>query len=361
MKDVIYEVLDLIEQNGFECYVVGGFVRDKIIGIVSKDVDIITNAKPKDLFNIFKNNIKVKEEYGSVKLVINEYHIDITTYRKDIDYKKNRPSSVEYIDDVFEDLKRRDFTMNTLLMNKEGKIIDLMNAINDISSKTIKVVGDINTKFEEDTLRLLRALRFMTILGFKLDENIKRYIINNKIKFESISYYKRKEEFDKIFTSKNVRQFLEFIKKYDMEKYLGIKYSKLILTPTVIGIWSQIEFDDNFPFNKIEKKQIEDIKNLVIKNTITKYDIYKYGSYICMNAAIIMKKSPKKINKIYTKLPIKDIIEIDINCEEICNTLNISPGKTIGKIYNILEKDIIDGKVKNNKKDLLKYIKKVKI
>lgn len=361
MKDIIYEVLDLIEKNGFECYVVGGFVRDKIIGIDSKDVDIITNAKPKDLFDIFKTNLKVKEEYGSVKLIINEYHIDITTYRKDINYKNNKPSSVEYIDDVFEDLKRRDFTMNTLLMNKEGKIIDLMNAIGDISSKTIKIVGDVNTKFEEDSLRMLRALRFMTVLDFKLDENIKKYIIKNKEKFESISFYKRKEELDKIFTSKNIKKFFRFIKMYDLEKYLGIKCDKLIITPTVIGIWSQFEFDERYPFNRIEKKQIDNIKYLINKKNITKYDIYKYGSYICMNVATIIKKNPKKINKIYTNLPIKDIMEIDITCEEICKVLNIVPSKLIGKIYTILEKDIIDGKAKNNKKDLLKYIEKVKV
>lgn len=357
MKDIIYEVLNLIEKSGFECYIVGGYVRDKILGIESKDIDIITNAKPKDLFSIFKGNAKIKEDYGAVKLIINEYHIDITTYRKDFNYKNNKPLTVEYISDVYEDLKRRDFTMNTLLMNKEGKIIDLMDSIEDVSNKVIKVVGDVSFKFNEDATRILRALRFMTTLGFELDDDITKYINNNKNKLKDISYFKRKEELDRIFGSPNLKVFLNYIKKYDLEESLGIRFNKIVFVPTIMGIWAQIDFDKEFPFNNNERKQINDIKYLVNKKDITKYDVYKYGNYIVMRAAAILKKSSKKYNKIYTSLPIKCIMDIDISCDEICHSLNIKPSKKVGEIYKLLEKDIIDGKVKNIKNDLIKYIK----
>lgn len=360
MKDFIYDILSLIESSGFEAYIVGGFVRDKILGNESKDIDIITNAKPKDLFKIFKNNIKVREDYGSVKLIVNDHHVDITTYRKDLDYKDNRPSSVEYIEDVYEDLLRRDFTINTILMNKDGKILDLLNSITDISSRIIKTVGDINVKFEEDALRILRAIRFMTVLNFKLNPDIIKYIDKNKEALSKISFYKRKEELEKIFSNKNHKRFFIFVKKYKLEKPLGIKFKNIVNTNNIIGIWAQIEFDENYSFNNNEKKQIEQIKYLVNKKNITNYDIYKYGSYICMNAALILKKNPKRINKIYTSLPINGIIDIEITCDEICEILNIRPSSKIGEIYSILEHQIIDGKLKNEKKTLKEYIKKVK-
>lgn len=356
MKDIIYEVLKLIEENNFEAYIVGGFVRDKILGKNSKDVDIITNAKPKDLLEIFKTNIKLKEDYGAVKLLINDYNIDITTYRKDYNYVKNKPTSVEYINEVKEDLIRRDFTMNTLLMDKEGKIYDFLLCKKDITSKKIKVVGNIDLKFEEDKTRILRAIRFMITLGFKLDDQILDYINKNKDKLKEISFTKKKEELEKIFVSNNINKFINFIKKYDIEESLGIKFNNFVKTPAIIGLWAQIEFDEKYCFNSNELKQIQSIRYLINKGKIDEFDLYKYDNFICINAAYILKLNINKINKIYTSLPIKGIIDINITCNEICNILNIKPCKKVSEIYKILEKDILYRKVKNNKLDLIKYI-----
>lgn len=358
MNKIIYEILDLIEKNNFEAYIVGGYVRDKILAIDSKDIDIITNATPKDLFNIFKGNIKLKEEYGAVKIIIDEYRIDITTYRKDLNYENNKPTSVLYINNVEEDLKRRDFTINTLLMNKEGKIIDLNNSINDISERKIKVVGDTSERLKEDTTRILRAIRFMVTLDFNLDEEIIDFIVHNKKLLGTISYYKKKEELSKIFTSHNLKTFVKFIKKYKLEKYLGIKVNNIVKTPNIIGVWAQIKINNSYPFTNNEKKQINLIKYLVKKKTITNYDIYKYGVYICSNASIILKKSPNKISKLYNSLTIKNKSEINISAKEICDLLNIKVGPKVGEIYNYLEKNIINNKINNNKDDIIKFIKK---
>ena len=150
-------------------------------------MDIITNATPKDLSEIFDNIKKTYIEYGSVKLYINNQIIDITSMRKDLLYKNNKPVEIEYTNDVESDLKRRDFKMNTLLMDKDGNIIDLLGGKLDIYNKIITPVNEVNTLFMEDKTRVLRAIRFMTTLNMRLDASILNYIINNKEVFTKIS------------------------------------------------------------------------------------------------------------------------------------------------------------------------------
>ena len=156
MNKEILSVLNKIENNGFVAYIVGGYVRDYLLKLPLTDVDIITNATPKDLSEIFDNIKKTYIEYGSVKLYINNQIIDITSMRKDLLYKNNKPVEIEYTNDVESDLKRRDFKMNTLLMDKDGNIIDLLGGKLDIYNKIITPVKEVNTLFMEDKTRVLR-------------------------------------------------------------------------------------------------------------------------------------------------------------------------------------------------------------
>ena len=162
MYNSAIKVLKMLEEHGFKAYIVGGFVRDLIINRKSSDIDICTNAKPKEIKEIFKNVILKKEQYGSVTLVINQVTFEITTFRKDLKYENNRlPVKIKYINSLQEDLKRRDFTMNTICMDSNGNIIDMLNAKADLENKIIKTVGPARVKLSEDSLRILRAIRFL--------------------------------------------------------------------------------------------------------------------------------------------------------------------------------------------------------
>ena len=185
------KLLKKLENNGYEAYIVGGFVRDYILNIESVDVDITTNATPMDLKRIFKDSCLPNEEYGSVRVIVRNIHFEITTYRKEYEYLNNRkPIKFEYINNLEEDLKRRDFTINTLCMDSNCRILDLLGGIEDINDKVIDTVGDSDKKFSEDALRILRAIRFATVLNFKLKDNVKRAIIKNKhyLKKKNIIY-----------------------------------------------------------------------------------------------------------------------------------------------------------------------------
>lgn len=359
MDKCIYEILNLIESSGFEAYIVGGYVRDKLLGFSSNDVDIITNALPKDIYAMFsKMNAKLISSYGAVKIKVDEYNIDITTFRKEKDYSNNKPRTIEYCNDLYTDLLRRDFTINSICMDKNSNIIDLLDARVDLYKQKIYVIGDIEEKFKEDKSRILRAIRFMVTLNFDLDPNIITYIINNKEDLSKISYDKRKLELSKILISPNVLKFIEFVKKYDLEKYLEIEIKKFIKTPYLIGALSQIEFNSNYNLSSKEKYEINVIRHLVNKGNTNKYDIYKYGKYLCINAQIILKKSVNNINKMYSHLPIKSKSDIAISASEICEELNTKPSKKIGDILNILENEIINGKLKNDKQSILDFLKK---
>ncbi len=354
------EILKSLEMHGFVAYIVGGYVRDKLLGKESLDIDIITNATPKDIKGIFNNIYMVHDEYGASKIKIGEEIIDITTFRKDLSYKNNKPVSIEYTSSLEEDLKRRDFIMNTLCMDSEENIIDLFNAKKDIENKIIRPVKDVNILFKEDKTRIIRALRFMCELNFKLDKSIINYIKENGSDLKEINIIRKKEELDKIFKTKNVTPFLAFLKEFNLEEYFGIKSNNFKETDTIIGVWSQLEYTSDYNFSKYDKENIKIIKELINKKEITKYDLYNYGLYPSLIAADILGIDKKEINLLYTNLPIKGIIDLNITTDEICEILNITPSYKLGKILKIIEKEVIEGKLKNKKEDIINKLKNMR-
>ncbi len=360
MKKYYKDILKKIEEKGFVAYIVGGFVRNQILNINSEDIDIITNATPKDLKTIFTSIDASYEEYGAVKIKVNNHIIDITTFRRELSYNHGKPSKIEYTSSLEEDLKRRDFRINTLCMDSEENIIDLLDGIDDIKSRIIKTIRNADIELKEDPTRILRALRFMSTLDFNLDQSLIDYIVKNKEEITKINIVKRKEELDKLFATKKVKRFLDFIKLYDLEEYIGIKSNNFVETNTVIGVWSQLEITDNYVFSKYEKEQIKGIKSLLQKGSINKYDIYKKGLFICTVAGEILGINAKKINLIYTNLPIKGIIDIKVSSEEICNILNIKPGKYLGTIIKTIESEIIEETLKNEKSEIIKRLQELR-
>ena len=166
MKKEVLEILTELEKNQFKAYVVGGYVRDYILNRKTNDYDIATDARPDDIIKIFNNKkILVNKSFGNV--VIND--IEITTFRKD-EYNNSRFPKVTYVDTISEDVKRRDFTINALYMNKNYEIIDSLNAIEDLNNRIIRTVKDPNISFNEDPLRIIRAIRFARILNFEIEK-----------------------------------------------------------------------------------------------------------------------------------------------------------------------------------------------
>lgn len=190
-------VLERLENHGYEAYLVGGAVRSILLNDVIKDYDVTTSADPNAISLIFQDytQFKIGQKHGTVVVLIDKTKIDITPYRTEKDYLDHRhPNYVEFTDSLIEDLKRRDFTINALCMDKNENITDLFDGINDIKNKTIKAIGNPNARFNEDALRILRALRFKAKLGFDIEENTKNALINNSQLLLKISRERIKDE-----------------------------------------------------------------------------------------------------------------------------------------------------------------------
>ena len=358
MLNIALKVLKKIEDNGYKAYIVGGFVRDYLLGIDSNDVDICTNAKPSDIRNIFTNKCLPNQEYGSVVVIINNIRFEITTFRKEITYVDNRkPMEFEYIDSLDEDLRRRDFTINTICMDKDKNIIDLLDGKSDLTKEEINTVGDSYTKLREDSLRILRAVRFATILNFKLNDSVKNSIIENKDLLRNLSYERKKEELTKIFASVHVKYGIRLLLELGLDEVLELDNLKYIkYTDDLMAIWTLLNVDSIYPFTKVEKGIMNDIRNALNEDNFDTIVLYKYGLYVNSIAASIKGNDKRQLIHKYEDLPIKELKEIKITGDEIMELLDMKPGKYLKKIFNDLEEMILLGKLDNDTDRIKEYL-----
>ncbi|MEG2028880.1 MAG: hypothetical protein RR050_03250 [Bacilli bacterium] len=351
-------VLKTIEKNGFKAYVVGGFVRDKYLNRSSNDVDICTNATPKELKEIFERVILKAVKYGSVSVIQNKIRFEITTFRKDIGYLDNRiPKKVKYISNLSDDLKRRDFTINTICLDSSGNTIDLLGGIKDINNKVIKMIGNPKYRLKEDSLRILRAIRFATILDFELDSKLRIYIIKYGYLLKKLSYYHKKEELEKIFSSSNALKGINLIKELCLASYLDLKnINNIVITSSIIGIWAQLNVIDIYEFSSNEKELIKNINELSNKNILENYNLYHYGLYVSLIVGEIKNIDKKMIVLSYDLLPIKIRKDICISGKEISKLLNKKEGIYLKNIITDLEINILNNNLNNNLEEITKYI-----
>lgn len=250
------EIINILCSNGYDSYIVGGFPRDKYLGINSDDIDITTYADYNDLSKLF-NNIK-ESGYMSYILDYKGYKYQITTFRKDNSYIGNRkPDDQERVNTINEDLLRRDFIINTLCIDRDGKYVDILGAKKDLDKRVIRTVKDPNESFREDALRMLRCIRFASILNFNIDPKVKESIINNKELIRGLSFFRKKEELDKIFSNYNYQRSIDLIKELSLEEVLSIKIDNNIYADNYLLIWSEIEYSDEYPFTREEKRIIK--------------------------------------------------------------------------------------------------------
>lgn len=351
------EVLKIFEDNGYLAYIVGGYVRDFYLNIESCDIDICTNAKPYEIIKLFDTVYSSDINYGSVKIIYKKYKYDITTFRKEIKYENNRkPVKIKYINDLKRDLLRRDFTINTLCMDSNGNIIDLLNIKSDLDNRIIKTVGNPRYKIKEDSLRILRSIRFASNLGFSIDKKTLYYLKKYGYLLKKLSFNRKREELDKLFSSVNRGIGRDLIISLKLDKYLDINnLDRVVMCDNIIGIWSQLDVDNLYPFTKLEKDQMKKIR-LMLNEGVNSYTIYKYGLYISTIVGDILNMDLKSINKIYNGLAIYSSLDIDIKPLDIANILNKEPGKYIKDIINDLEEKIVNNKLNNSYDSIKKYI-----
>lgn len=214
-------LLNLLQGYGYEAFVVGGCVRDMLRNKIPHDWDITTSALPETVEKILSINhykfIETGLKHGTITAVVDSEQYEITTYRQDGTYEDNRhPSNVTFVNDLKEDLSRRDFTINAMAYNTE--LIDVFGGFNDLQNKIIRAVGEPDVRFKEDALRILRALRFAAAFGFDIEPKTKEAIFKNKKLLLNISKERIQQELSKILLSEHCgnKIFREYIEVFNV-------------------------------------------------------------------------------------------------------------------------------------------------
>lgn len=208
-EDVAY-IIKTLEHAGFEAYAVGGCVRDTLLGRVPQDWDITTSAKPMQVKALFRRTIDTGLQHGTVTVLLHHTGYEVTTYRIDGEYKDNRhPESVEFTEKLVFDLERRDFTINAMAYNPDRGLVDEFDGTSDMKRGIIRCVGNAGARFDEDALRMLRAVRFSGQLGFSIEENTRQAILERAENLKNISAERIRVELTKLLVAKDAGQLRE--------------------------------------------------------------------------------------------------------------------------------------------------------
>lgn len=223
------DLVKRLEDEGFETYLVGGAVRDKLLGKEIHDIDLTTRARPSDIMRIFSDLklIDIGKKFGTIKVIYKSEEYEITTFRAESSYKdKRHPGEILFSNTIEEDLKRRDFTINAMAERK-GQIIDLFSGKKDLSQKIIRAVGNPYERIEEDYLRALRVVRFATVLDFSIEKNLKDAIKNKADYIEEISKERIRDEIDKILLSDKPSRGISLLDELNLLTYIFPEVKKM--------------------------------------------------------------------------------------------------------------------------------------
>ena len=202
IPEKVKQILDKLSEAGFEAYVVGGCVRDSLLGTPPNDWDITTNALPGQVKELFRRTVDTGLQHGTVTVMIGEEGYEITTFRTDGNYTDGRhPDNVTFVPNLEEDLKRRDFTINAMAYNDSTGLVDLFGGTEDLKKGVIRCVGKADERFTEDALRMMRAIRFSARFGFEMDEEVRRSIAKLSGTLSRVSAERITSEFIGLLTS----------------------------------------------------------------------------------------------------------------------------------------------------------------
>ncbi len=214
------EVLDTLKENRYDSFLVGGCVRDLILNRIPKDWDVTTSALPEQVISLFSHVIPTRIQHGTVTVLMNNIPFEVTTFRTDGNYSDNRrPDSVQFGVSIFDDVSRRDFTINSMLFDGE-QIVDYYAGLNDLEKRMIRTVGHPWVRYQEDALRMMRCIRFSCQLGFTIEEKTLEAIKDECESIKNVSWERIRDELVKILMSDRPVQGIRLLQKSGLLKYI---------------------------------------------------------------------------------------------------------------------------------------------
>jgi len=383
-------LLTKIEAAGFEAYFVGGSVRDYLLGKKIEDVDIATSATPEEMKKIFSKTIDVGIEHGTIIVLFNGIPYEVTTFRAEAEYVDFRkPKEVQFIRSLEEDLQRRDFTMNAIAMDKEGRFNDPFNGRKAIEDKVIQTVGKPEERFSEDALRMMRALRFFSQLDFEMEKDTKAALLSLGHLLENISVERKLAEFEKLLVGKNRNRALLTLTETGLFKYLPSmsmlqqpiqKAAKFHSEPlSLLEMWALLLalFDlydkECLAFLKSWKMPVKKMKSITSllnwlqyrqENNWTEITMYEAGNKMMIGAEKVFnvlqcREYDKHISSLmerYAALPIKQRSDLLVTGNDLYDWFKKQPGPWMKETIALVEKAVINNEVKNQNDSIREWL-----
>ncbi|MYL32769.1 CCA tRNA nucleotidyltransferase [Pontibacillus yanchengensis] len=378
-------ILQTLHRNGYQAYFVGGAVRDFLIGRPTGDIDIATSAKPEQVQELFEKVIPVGIEHGTVMVRYDEESYEVTTFRTEGDYHDYRhPDHVHFVKDIYEDISRRDFTMNAIAMGIDGDLIDPYDGLNAITKGEIETVGKPDDRFEEDPLRMMRALRFVSQLGFTLSSTTYQAIQQHAPLLENIAVERLSIEFEKLIQGHHASKAWPLFIHSNTDQHLPVfKEEPSLMRYCATKKWRALGdfaealcifhlFEPTFPIeywvkewklsNKIKRKAsllVSSYNEWHVGNEL--WTIYKLGFELLspfVRISNLMRAKDeidiKTAKKMFEALPIHRREELSINGKDIRSWFsNHPPGPWIESMLVTIERLVIEGHI-TNEKEILK-------
>lgn len=369
------DILKIFNRNGYEAYFVGGCVRDYLLGEEFSDIDITTNALPEEVKKIFRKSIDTGIQHGTVTILVNGEGYEVTTFRTEDEYTNHRaPEKVEFVSNLREDLDRRDFTINAMALDSNGKLYDYHNGEKDLFSGVIRTVNNPNNRFYEDALRMLRAFRFSSKLGFEIEKDTLEAIKKNAELIKFVSIERIVNEFKKLLSGKGNLRSLELLLDSKLNTYIPFleeieiiqDFSKYSFCQSlyILSKINDISFDILKEL-KLSNKEVKLIKEFDKINTdfVRKIPLelilYKYNfEDVVFIAEYFSYNNRNNIEN--CKLTINSFDEVDITSQEIISTIGEKPGPWIKSVVSELEHEILLNRLDNNRKDILDFLSKIR-
>ncbi|MBH0160333.1 CCA tRNA nucleotidyltransferase [Fictibacillus sp. 26RED30] len=380
-------VLKRLEEKGYKAYFVGGCVRDHLLDRPIKDIDIASSARPEDVQRIFPKTIPVGIEHGTVIVRHESVSYEVTTFRKEDEYRDyRRPSKVWFVDDLKEDLSRRDFTFNAMALDTSFQLIDHFGGREDLKREQIRTVGDPNLRFSEDPLRIMRACRFMSVYNMTIEAETKRAIKDQAYLLRRISTERIAIEFIKLLQGVQAGIALKFMKESFVLDHMPTMMQEKQNGQFMDFDWNDLESDEQrwtailllsdvsdvrgfLKIWKLPNHMIKKVGELMSAYRITswsKMDLYRFGletalSSITLKSAIEKKdydEESAQLKQRYSEIPITSRKDIPLDGKEISEITQRKPGIWLGKLLEEMEKKIVEGELALSSSVLKDWVKR---
>ncbi|MDP0486733.1 CCA tRNA nucleotidyltransferase [Leuconostoc mesenteroides] len=379
-------ILTKLEDAGFEAYFVGGSVRDTMLGKTIHDVDIASSAFPEEVKSLFHNTVDTGIQHGTVMVLDHGTGYEITTFRVESTYTDfRRPDHVTFVRSLEEDLKRRDFTINALAMRHDGEVLDLFDGLEDMKKGVIRAVGDVEKRFTEDALRMMRALRFSAQLGFNIEADTQKALVDLAPNLAKIAVERVRVEFEKLLLGSQASQSLELALRDQVMNYLPgphiEDWSSIIddlnkdqatnYTVAWAHILSRTKFDDKkrrqFMYDWKMSRNVMKTVNAIVpivhnpkKSTV--FDIYQVLAYQeeLLEVLSLTGSQPEtiqRISHIIEMLPITKAADLNISGGELIRSGILTPGPLLGRVLKKIEYAVVVGDILNDHDALEKFAK----